>query len=69
MSHQPKTLDTEMSIEVEYRPPLSPRRRGDERGGMVEIECAFCRGEGIDPFKILSPFSLCPVCGGRKSWN
>ena len=36
------------------------------REGIVGIECAFCKGEGKDPFDILSPLSSCPVCGGRK---
>ena len=34
--------------------------------GSVAIECVFCKGKGLDPFDILSPFSLCPVCAGRK---
>jgi len=34
--------------------------------GVVKSRCAFCEGEGIDPFGVLSELSLCPVCGGRK---
>ena len=34
--------------------------------GVVMLKCAFCEGEGIDPFGVLSELSLCPVCGGRK---
>ena len=35
----------------------------------VEIECAFCRGRGRDPFKVLSCLSNCPVCHGKgKAW-
>ena len=30
----------------------------------VEIECAFCKGTGKDPFGILSNLSKCQVCGG-----
>jgi len=29
------------------------------------IECAFCEGEGIDPFAIPSPLSSCQVCWGK----
>jgi hypothetical protein len=55
MSHPTKTLQTEMSIKIRY-----------SRDGTVGIECAFCGGEGIDPFAILSPKALCPVCWGKK---
>ncbi len=29
-----------------------------------EIRCAFCRGQGTDPFGILSDRSVCGSCGG-----
>jgi len=32
---------------------------------MKEIKCAFCKGKGIDPFKILSPISICAICEGK----
>jgi len=32
---------------------------------MAMITCAFCRGKGLDPFELLSPFSKCQVCLGR----
>ncbi len=32
---------------------------------LEEIKCAFCKGRGKDPFKVLSPLSNCPVCNGR----
>lgn len=32
---------------------------------MKLIECAFCDGEGMDPFDIPSPLSKCQVCWGR----
>ena len=35
--------------------------------GRAEVKCAFCEGEGTDPFGILSEISLCPVCGGRET--
>ncbi len=35
-------------------------------GGKVVADCAFCRGKGTDPFRLLSKISLCQVCGGRK---
>jgi len=31
----------------------------------IEKKCAFCDGEGLDPFGILSPLSICQVCGGK----
>ncbi len=35
-------------------------------GGKVIATCAFCKGEGVDPFGLLSKVSVCQVCGGRK---
>lgn len=32
---------------------------------LVEFECAFCRGEGRDPFGIMSELSACCVCSGK----
>ncbi len=32
----------------------------------ITLECAFCRGKGIDPFELLSRLSVCQVCGGRR---
>jgi len=32
---------------------------------MKEIKCAFCKGKGIDPFRILSSISICPICEGK----
>lgn len=32
---------------------------------VLSIECAFCKGTGKDPFKLLSPLALCQVCIGR----
>lgn len=37
---------------------------GDE--GKFTATCAFCHGEGVDPFGLLSEISVCQVCGGRK---
>jgi DnaJ-class molecular chaperone len=31
----------------------------------IFVRCAFCRGEGKDPFGIMSRLSTCYVCGGR----
>jgi len=31
----------------------------------MSIVCAFCKGSGKDPFRILSPISACQVCLGR----
>ena len=30
-----------------------------------EIDCAFCRGRGQDPFGVTSKLSNCQVCAGR----
>lgn len=35
-----------------------------EHNGTITIACAFCCGQGRDPFGIMSPLSTCPVCGG-----
>ena len=32
---------------------------------MAAVKCAFCRGEGSDPFDLLSPLARCQVCGGK----
>ena len=29
------------------------------------LKCAFCQGNGTDPFELLSKMSVCQVCGGR----
>ncbi|MFQ5853299.1 MAG: zinc finger domain-containing protein [Candidatus Binatia bacterium] len=44
--------------------PIEVIRRS---GGISEIKCAFCHGERIDPFGVLSDMSLCPVCGGKST--
>jgi DnaJ-class molecular chaperone len=31
---------------------------------MKEIECAFCKGKGKDPFELLSKLAICQVCSG-----
>ncbi len=31
----------------------------------MEIVCAFCSGEGRDPFGIMSPLATCQVCDGE----
>ena len=31
---------------------------------IVGVMCAFCGGEGQDPFGIMSPLATCQVCGG-----
>lgn len=30
----------------------------------IEVECAFCKGTGKDPFELLSTISTCQVCSG-----
>ena len=30
------------------------------------VKCAFCKGEGTDPFGLLSPSAVCQVCGGKR---
>jgi DnaJ-class molecular chaperone len=34
-----------------------------------EIRCAFCHGQGTDPFGIMSDRSVCGACGGRGVLN
>lgn len=31
---------------------------------IIEVECAFCKGTGKDPFELLSTISSCQVCSG-----
>ena len=31
---------------------------------LIEIQCAFCRGKGKDPFGVFSSLSTCCICGG-----
>ena len=31
----------------------------------TEVECAFCRGKGTDPFALLSSLAQCEVCEGK----
>lgn len=40
------------------------RNAATKKGEFVWVKCAFCRGTGKDPFKVLSPLSNCPACGG-----
>lgn len=44
---------------------LKKKNRKDFEGSSL-IVCAFCRGQGVDPFGIPSKFSKCQVCNGRK---
>lgn len=37
-------------------------RKGD---GKSTLKCAFCQGEGTDPFELLSKLSKCQVCLGK----
>ena len=41
------------------------RKAITKEGKGVEVQCAFCRGTGKDPFRLLSPLSACAVCGGK----
>ena len=36
----------------------------DDTRQTVVVTCAFCGGQGRDPFGLLSPLSICQVCGG-----
>jgi DnaJ-class molecular chaperone len=38
---------------------------GSPKKGLVTVRCAFCNGEGKDPFELLSKEAVCEVCGGR----
>jgi len=37
---------------------------GWPKTGLVTARCAFCNGEGKDPFELLSKEAACEVCGG-----
>jgi len=39
---------------------------GSAKKGLVTVRCAFCNGEGKDPFELLSKEAVCEVCGGRR---
>jgi DnaJ-class molecular chaperone len=36
------------------------------RSNCAEIACAFCHGEGTDPFGVTSDGSVCCACAGRS---
>lgn len=48
------------------RPSEAFTASGD-RGPMMlaEVQCAFCRGKGKDPFDVMYEGSTCCICGGR----
>lgn len=31
---------------------------------LEQVVCAFCRGDGVDPFGVMSAISTCSICGG-----
>ena len=43
------------------------KRAAQARVSLTEVTCAFCKGEGKDPFHLMSALSSCPACGGRKT--
>jgi len=45
-------------LTADAKPAASGRRP------TVDVMCAFCGGEGKDPFGIMSPLATCQVCGG-----
>ncbi len=44
------------------KPTNSEPRTAEER---ELITCAFCRGQGTDPYNVMSELSVCGACGGR----
>ncbi|MCG2767254.1 MAG: hypothetical protein L6435_02575 [Anaerolineae bacterium] len=42
-----------------------PKKTATKEGKWVWVKCAFCKGTGKDPFKVLSPLSNCPACGEK----
>ena len=40
------------------------RASSEKTTASVAVICAFCSGEGRDPFDIMSPLATCQVCGG-----
>ena len=54
-----------MAQEVAAKAKATARPRAVvEEAKWVGVKCAFCRGTGRDPFKVLSPLWICPACGG-----
>jgi DnaJ-class molecular chaperone len=47
--------------------PVAGKTVQVEHGGthLMQVPCAFCGGQGKDPFGIMSWLSTCCVCGGR----
>ncbi len=39
-------------------------RIGERQVNLAEVKCAYCRGQGKDPFGVPSKLSSCGVCGG-----
>ena len=52
----PKNTSTETIVDKSHK-------TGGE--AMHQITCAYCNGKGVDPFRLLSKLSTCPVCSGE----
>ena len=50
---------------AERRSPVRTSKK--PAGAGKTVPCAFCRGTGRDPYRILSKVSDCPVCKGHKT--
>jgi DnaJ-class molecular chaperone len=42
---------------------MTAMREGEQT--RILVRCAFCRGQGRDPFGVMSRLSTCYVCGGE----
>lgn len=43
---------------------MNDQSKTEPVANFVTVTCAFCRGQGKDPFDLLSPLSTCQVCSG-----
>lgn len=46
---------------------MSSKKQAKQFNKSRPINCAYCRGQGVDPFGIPSKLSRCQVCQGRKT--
>ncbi len=50
---------------TQVQPVEKTPQAGGLAGGLEEVTCSFCGGQGKDPFGIMSWLSTCVVCGGK----
>ncbi len=57
--------DSLASSEIGRAQPAELQQSEAADSRMTHVLCAFCQGEGRDPFGLMSPLATCQVCGGR----